>query len=109
MTKYKTLKACMAFALMSSFCTLVARADTMTLFILIQLDKPVDEEAVLGKVRSISLGNCLVANAVSLGSDQIVARIQCDDLLKDAGPKALADIGRLENVKQATMFSVSKP
>jgi len=95
--------------LVSSFCTWSARADTMTLLILIQLEKSVDAAAAVGKVKSISLGNCLVATAVSLGSDQIIARIQCDDLLKDAGSKALADIGRLENVKQATTFSVSKP
>jgi hypothetical protein len=109
MTKYKTLRACVAFMLMGSFCTSVARADTMTLLILIQLEKSVPDEAVLGKLRSISLGNCLVGNAVSLGSDQIIARIQCDDLLKDAGSKALADIVRLENIKQATTFSVSRP
>ena len=107
MMKYKTAWA--AFTLMSGLYTLVARADTMTLRILIQLEKAADADVMLGKVRSISLSNCLVANATSLASDEIIARIQCDDLLKDAGSKALADIGRLENIKQATTFSVSRP
>jgi|SRR5262245_770710 len=109
MTKHQILSACAAVMLTSSLCTWSAQADTSTHLILIQLEKSAEAAAMVSKVRSISLGNCLVANAVSLGSDQVVARIQCDDLLKDAGSKALADIGRLENVKQATTFSVSRP
>ena len=107
MMKYKT--AWVAFTLMSSLYTLVARADTMTLRILIQLEKAADADVMLSKVRSISLSDCLVANVTSLASDEIIARIQCDDLLKDASSKALTDIARLQNIRQATTFSVSRP
>ena len=105
----KTLGACVAFTSVVSFCTLAARADTTTLYILIQLDKAANSEAALEGVTSISLGNCLVASAKSLSVDQIVATIQCDDLLKDSASKALIDIGRLKDVKQAMVFSVSRP
>ena len=104
-----TLKTGAAIAILVSILPLSLRAETMTLSILIQLDTAAGDGTIVERVRSISLTNCLVANAVSLSSDQIVAVIQCDDGIKNAGSTALERIGQLQNVKQATTFSVSKP
>src|SRR5258708_34910509 len=110
MSTHTTLISCATFALFLNLCSLAARADTMTLLVLIQFDKAADEGKLLESIRSISLRNCLVANALSLGLDHIIATIQCDcNFVRTPGSEAIERIGQLENVKQATTFSVLRP
>jgi hypothetical protein len=109
MTISQVLGAYVAIVSVVNILPLPVHADTMTIGMLVSLDTVGDGKAVVDRIRSISLSNCLVANVASLSSDKVVVLVQCDDGIRNPGSAALERIGQLPSVKQAMIFFISRP
>src|SRR4051794_939326 len=109
MSASKALGTCfVASALMAGTWTSSARAEVWSLLILLQLDKTADTGAVRERVRTESLANCLVANVVPISSDQLIAKVDCDDGNPNSTSLAVQSLGKIEKIQRATTFSISR-
>jgi hypothetical protein len=74
-------------------------------YLLIDVD-PTTGSGLLQRLKSLSLGNCLML-AEQMVPGEIIAHVHCDDL-PDVTRALVEDISRLAGVKRATMLMLTR-
>jgi hypothetical protein len=83
-----------------------ATATTVAKF-LIKIDSSANNSEVAETVAGLSLSNCKVGQANRFGLDEIIAWMECNEV-SDVNRAILDNIATTQNIKEITVFSITK-
>jgi hypothetical protein len=95
-------------ATLSTLFTIAAAApawSTVLVDFKVTVDRTVGVDKVADSIRSVSLGNCLIAVSMPWQFEEVLVRMECDTA-KDANTAIVQDISRLAGVKSIAVFAV---